>query len=167
MGRRRGQLPGEASPVPIGTMQDSASRTWTDSSFCRNAEWLECAGAPSAVAGHSPGHASSSRSALPTSLDSVNLAPLVSKEMTAEAPFASIRRDERHRAVGICSPQTSKQVVSHGTAFRGRHRGIAPPRRRVYALQLNNIPAGLVLITRSSVTPHSAARSQPMYCHSS
>ena len=35
------------------------------------------------------------------------------------------------------------------------------------AVQLNNIPAVLVLITRSSVTPHSAARSQPMYCHSS
>jgi hypothetical protein len=35
------------------------------------------------------------------------------------------------------------------------------------ALQLNNISAEPVLITRSSVTPHSAARSQPMYCHSS
>jgi SAM-dependent methyltransferase len=33
-------------------------------------------------------------------------------------------------------------------------------------LQPSNIPTGLVLITRSSVTPHSAARSQPMYCHS-
>jgi hypothetical protein len=35
------------------------------------------------------------------------------------------------------------------------------------AIQLNNIAAGLVLITWSSVTPHSAALSQPMYCHSS
>jgi hypothetical protein len=66
------------------------------------------------------------------------------------------------------SPASS--VAKTATADCGtnaRNDAKANQAQRRDALQLNNMSAEPALITWSSVTPHSAARSQPMYCHSS
>jgi hypothetical protein len=65
-----------------------------------------------------------------------------------------------HKVVGY--DMLRGDLVSTGTTYY-----VTPDQaQRRDELQFNNIPAEPVLITRSWVTPHSAARSQPMYCHS-